>query len=166
MEALGHARHHMAVFDEATGTLMAGDALGVQFTGAGLYQALPPPDVDIDRSLATLARLAALEPDTVLLGHFGPVPDPAEALATAEGQQRTLGEATRAAWRLGGAEAAREAATRTVPLAGAVGEAAAVARWQELGWDVNTVLGLVDWAERTAGAVEARQGDERPERGS
>lgn len=163
MEALGHARHHMAVLDEATGTVMAGDALGVQFTGAGLYQALPPPDVDIERSLATLDRLARLEPETLLLGHFGPVPEPAEAIAVAGDQQRTLGEATRAAWREGGTPAATEAAAQAVSLVNAVGDSQAIIRWRELGWDVNTVRGLVDWAERTAGTSEEESGDERPE---
>jgi glyoxylase-like metal-dependent hydrolase (beta-lactamase superfamily II) len=162
MEALGHARHHMAVLDEATGTVMAGDALGVQFTGAGLYQALPPPDVDIERSLATLDRLARLEPDVLLLGHFGPVPDPAMAIAVAADQQRALGEATLTAWREGGAPAATEAAATAVSITNAVGDNRAVTRWQELGWDANTVLGLVDWAERTEAAATSA-GDERPE---
>ena len=50
VETLGHARHHMSVLDEATGTVMAGDAAGVMFRGGGLYPALPPPDVDLARA--------------------------------------------------------------------------------------------------------------------
>ena len=147
-EALGHARHHMAVLDEATGTLMAGDALGVQFTGAGLYQALPPPDIDIDRSLATLGMLADLTPETLLLGHYGPVPDPQEAIAAAVAQQSSLAAPVRDAWRSGGLAEVATAVERVLPFAETVGEPGAIARWGRLRWVENTVAGLADWAER------------------
>ncbi len=42
----GHARHHMSVLDEWTGTVLAGDAVGVRMRGGGLYPALPPPEID------------------------------------------------------------------------------------------------------------------------
>jgi glyoxylase-like metal-dependent hydrolase (beta-lactamase superfamily II) len=148
LEALGHARHHMAVLDEATGTLMAGDALGVQFAGAGLYQALPPPDIDLDRSLATLRALAELTPETLLLGHFGPVPDAQEALAVATAQQAALAGPVRDAWRGGGIDAVAAAVERVLPFAETVGEQAAIDRWTDLRWVENTVAGLADWAER------------------
>ncbi len=147
-EALGHARHHMAVLDEATGTLMAGDALGVQFTGAGLYQALPPPDIDIDRSLATLRLLADLAPETLLLGHYGPVPDAQEAFAVATAQQAALAGPVREAWRAGGIDAVAAAVERVLPFAETVDDQVAVRRWTDLRWVENTVAGLADWAER------------------
>jgi glyoxylase-like metal-dependent hydrolase (beta-lactamase superfamily II) len=154
LEALGHARHHMAVLDEATGALMAGDALGVQFTGAGLYQALPPPDVDLDRSVATLRMLADLAPETLLLGHFGPVPDAQAAIAVATAQQTALAEPVRDAWRAGGIDAVAAAVERVLPFAETVGEQAAVERWTDLRWVENTVAGLADWAERMPGGDE------------
>jgi glyoxylase-like metal-dependent hydrolase (beta-lactamase superfamily II) len=153
LEALGHARHHMAVLDEATGTLMAGDALGAQFTGAGLYPALPPPDVDLDRSLATLRMFADLEPETLLLGHFGPVPDAQDAIAVAAAQQAALAGPVRDAWRDGGVDAVAAAVERVLPFAETVGEQAAIDRWRDLGWVDHTVAGLADWAERMPGSA-------------
>ena len=147
-EAMGHARHHMAVLDEATGTLMAGDALGVQFAGAGLYQALPPPDIDIDRSLATLERLAGMAPETLLLGHYGPVGDPQEAIAVAVQQQSVLAAAVREAWGSGGLAEIATAVERVLPFAETVGEPGAIARWDRLRWVEGTVAGLADWAAR------------------
>lgn len=147
-EALGHARHHMAVLDLATGTLMAGDALGVQFAGGGLYQALPPPDIDIDRSLATLGRLADLAPETLLLGHFGPVADPQEAIAVAVAQQSALGARARDAWTSGGLAEVAAVVEQVLPFAETVGDPGAIERWQLLRWVESTVAGLADWAAR------------------
>jgi glyoxylase-like metal-dependent hydrolase (beta-lactamase superfamily II) len=158
LEALGHARHHIAVLDEATGTLMAGDALGVQFPGSGLYQALPPPDIDLDRSLTTLRQLARLVPETLLLGHFGPVTDPQEAIAAAIDQQSALAGPVRDAWRAGGVDAVAAAVERVLPFAETVGAQWAVDRWTDLRWVENTVLGLADWAERLAGAPAGEGG--------
>ena len=62
LETPGHARHHMAVLDEASGTVLAGDAVGARFLGGGLYPTLPPPDVDLAAGVASLDRLPALAP--------------------------------------------------------------------------------------------------------
>lgn len=166
IEALGHARHHMAVLDEATGALIAGDALGVQFAGAGLYQALPPPDIDLDRSIATLRMLAGLDPETLLLGHYGPVPDAQEALAVATAQQSALVDPVREAWRTGGYDAVAATLERITPFAATVGDAAAITRWTDLRWVENTVAGLADWAERmpepSSGPDEGRSHPDEP----
>ena len=42
LETTGHARHHMSVHDEATGTVFAGDAAGARLAGGGLYPTMPP----------------------------------------------------------------------------------------------------------------------------
>ena len=147
-EALGHARHHMAVLDEATGTLMAGDALGVQFTGAGLYQALPPPDIDIDRSLATLR--AARGPRT---GDppAGPLRARAGRAGGARGRDCAAGCAGGAG--SGGMARGRDRCGGRGGRAGAAvrrdgGRAGRDRRWTDLRWVENTVAGLADWAER------------------
>jgi glyoxylase-like metal-dependent hydrolase (beta-lactamase superfamily II) len=151
VEALGHARHHMAVLDEATGTILAGDALGVAFAGSGLYPAVPPPDFDLAAATVTLARLAALRADRLCLAHFGPVPDPAAAIALSERQQTVAAEAALSAWRR---EPTREAVERAVaealPLEPAVVDEAAIGRWRSLAWAGANVDGLVVWAERLA----------------
>jgi glyoxylase-like metal-dependent hydrolase (beta-lactamase superfamily II) len=151
VEALGHARHHMAVLDEATGSLLAGDALGVAFQGSGLYPAVPPPDFDLAATRTTLARLAALRPERVCLAHFGPVPDPQAAIALSERQQTIAAEAALSGWRR---EPTRDAVARAmyeaVPLEPAVADEAAIGRWRSLAWAEANVDGLVVWAERMA----------------
>ncbi len=150
LEAPGHARHQMAILDEATGTLMAGDALGMQIQGGGLYPAIPPPEFDLDQSLATLRRLAELEPETLLLGHFGAVADPQESIAVAAAQQALVAEAAWEAYGTGGADAVADAMWRALPLQETVQSADAVATWQRLGWASNNIDGLVRWADRRA----------------
>ncbi len=150
VEAPGHARHHMAVLDEATGTVMAGDALGVRFAGGGLYPAIPPPEFDLEQSIDTLRRLAEMDPETLLLGHYGPVPDPQEAIAGAVSQQTIVAEAGWDAWRSGGAGAVAAAVSQALPLEQAVQSAASVELWERLGWVPNNAAGVTRWAERRA----------------
>ncbi len=155
-ETLGHARHHMSVLDEATGTVLAGDALGVCFPGGGLYPALPPPDVDLDAGGRSLALLATLAPARLCLAHFGPVPDPQEALALAREQLARAGEATRSAMAAGGGtERIAAEMGRLLPLEPAVRDPGALARWRRLGWAESNIDGLAGWAESLPG-VEAR----------
>jgi len=77
----GHARHHMALLDEGSGSLFTGDAIGVYLPEAGVIRpATPPPEFHLEESLETIAKLKALEPKRVFPTHFGPVPDPQAAL--------------------------------------------------------------------------------------
>jgi glyoxylase-like metal-dependent hydrolase (beta-lactamase superfamily II) len=85
VDSPGHAKHHHAVLDEQTGTLLVGDAVGVQLPEIGVLRpATPPPDFDLEDATASLRRFAALRPERVVLTHYGPVDDPAETLAEAE----------------------------------------------------------------------------------
>ncbi len=152
IDAPGHARHHVAVLDEATGTLMAGDALGVRLAEAGLYPSIPPPEFDLDQALATLRRLSTLEPERLLLGHYGPVPDPQEAIALAITQQTIAAETAWAAWRTDGPGAVSDAVARALPLDEAVQNAAAIDVWERLDWARNNIAGLARWAERRSAA--------------
>lgn len=148
VDAPGHARHHVALLDEATGALIAGDALGVQFPGSGLYPALPPPEFDRDASLATLDALAALDPEVLLIGHFGPVRAPREAIAAAQRQQALVADAALAAWRQAGEGGVDAAVQAVLPLASTVADPEALRRWGLTRWSDNTTAGLVAWAER------------------
>ena len=148
-ETPGHARHHMSILDEATGAVLAGDAVGVRFPGGGIYPALPPPDIDLDAGDRSLALLAALAPTRLCLAHFGPVPDPKEALARAREQLARAGEATRAAMAAGGGtERIAAELGRLLPLEPAVRDPAVVALWRGLGWAEANLDGLAGWAER------------------
>jgi glyoxylase-like metal-dependent hydrolase (beta-lactamase superfamily II) len=85
VDSPGHAKHHQAVLDEGTGTLLVGDAVGVQLAGAGaLRPAMPPPDFNLEQAVASLRGFRALHPTRLVLSHYGPVADPQAALVEAE----------------------------------------------------------------------------------
>ncbi|MGE0027337.1 MAG: MBL fold metallo-hydrolase [Thermoleophilia bacterium] len=141
----GHARHHMAVLDETTGTVIAGDALGLRFHGAGAYPALPPPEIDPPAGQASLDRLDELRPTAVCPAHFGPVPDPSEAIEDARRQLALAAEAARAA---PDRDALAGDLERAIPMAASIGDPEAVALLERLGWAPQTVDGLWAWSRR------------------
>jgi glyoxylase-like metal-dependent hydrolase (beta-lactamase superfamily II) len=85
IDSPGHAKHHHAVLDSHTGTLLVGDAVGVRLPEVGVLRpAVPPPDFDLEQAVASLRRFASLQPTQVVLTHYGPVPAPLETLDEAE----------------------------------------------------------------------------------
>jgi glyoxylase-like metal-dependent hydrolase (beta-lactamase superfamily II) len=85
VDSPGHAKHHHAVLDERTGTLLVGDAVGVKLPDFGILRpATPPPDFDLEQATHSLRRFAELRPTSVVLTHYGPVDHPMETLAEAE----------------------------------------------------------------------------------
>jgi len=85
VDSPGHAKHHHAVLDETTGTLLVGDAVGVQLPDIGVLRpATPPPDFDLEQATASLRRFRELKPQRVVLTHYGPVARPDDTLAEAE----------------------------------------------------------------------------------
>jgi glyoxylase-like metal-dependent hydrolase (beta-lactamase superfamily II) len=142
----GHARHHMAVLDETTGTVLAGDALGLRFRGAGAYPALPPPEIDPAAGRASLDRLAELRAPVLCVAHFGPVPDPGEALDAAMRQLTLAAEAAAAAPDRDALATDLEA---LMPLEASLADPDAIAILGRLGWAPQTVDGLWAWAGRT-----------------
>ena len=53
----GHASHHVALHDDATGALFTGEAIGSHLPWADAYRpALPPPEVDVEAALASIER--------------------------------------------------------------------------------------------------------------
>jgi glyoxylase-like metal-dependent hydrolase (beta-lactamase superfamily II) len=67
----GHTPGHIAVFDEASGLLVAGDALNAEdgrLTGAN-----PRFTPDMDEANASIQKLARRDVETVLMGHSDPV---------------------------------------------------------------------------------------------
>ncbi len=72
----GHARHHIAFFDEVTGALMTGDAAGVRLIGGWRPRpAVPPPDLDLVKLFESIDRMQNLRPRRILFTHFGESPD-------------------------------------------------------------------------------------------
>jgi glyoxylase-like metal-dependent hydrolase (beta-lactamase superfamily II) len=85
VDSPGHAKHHHAVLDEQTGTLLVGDAVGVLLPDLGVLRpATPPPDFDLDLAVQSLRRFAELRPERMVLTHYGPVVDAQDTLAAAE----------------------------------------------------------------------------------
>ncbi|MGE5225409.1 MAG: MBL fold metallo-hydrolase [Planctomycetaceae bacterium] len=80
----GHASHHVALLDTATGAMCTGEAIGSYLPWAEAYRpALPPPEVDVEAALATVERIRARGPSCLLTSHFGPTPDAELACARA-----------------------------------------------------------------------------------
>jgi glyoxylase-like metal-dependent hydrolase (beta-lactamase superfamily II) len=70
--APGHARHHVVYFDPETRDAYTGDAAGGRVPPADLVAApTPPPEVEVDVWLESLAMLRSLEPARVCMTHFG-----------------------------------------------------------------------------------------------
>jgi glyoxylase-like metal-dependent hydrolase (beta-lactamase superfamily II) len=99
----GHAKHHLALHDSATGVLFVGDAVGVRLPGGGtLRPATPPADFDLAQALDSLGRFAQRSPTALALAHYGLLPgDPQTALAEAADVLRDWASVAEAAWRAG-----------------------------------------------------------------
>ncbi len=73
LETPGHASHHHAYLDEASGDLFTGDAAGVAMPGSRYVgPPTPPPDLDVPAWKRTLARMREVRASRLLLTHFGP----------------------------------------------------------------------------------------------
>jgi glyoxylase-like metal-dependent hydrolase (beta-lactamase superfamily II) len=73
----GHASHHVAYLHEASGTAFVGDMAGVRIPPYDLTLApTPPPDIDVGAWERSLDAIAAWEPETLALTHFGTADDP------------------------------------------------------------------------------------------
>jgi glyoxylase-like metal-dependent hydrolase (beta-lactamase superfamily II) len=78
----GHARHHVAYRHAGSGWVFAGDTAGVRLPPGDLLLApTPPPDFDLDAWLGSIDTIAAWEPETLAITHFGDYRDVAEHLA-------------------------------------------------------------------------------------
>ena len=70
----GHAKHHLALLDSATGAVFTGDALGIHPPDVPVLRpATPPPDYDLELALGSIERIRSLAGDLVLFSHFGAV---------------------------------------------------------------------------------------------
>lgn len=86
----GHAWHHVAFLDDASGVAFVGDTAGERYPGEQyVLPVTPPPDIDIDRWMTSSERIRAWGASQLMITHFGAFPDPARHLAEHE---RRLGE--------------------------------------------------------------------------
>jgi glyoxylase-like metal-dependent hydrolase (beta-lactamase superfamily II) len=92
----GHARHHHAYLDEASGLLFAGDIAGVRMPNMTYVRPpTPPPELDLEAWQASLAKLRALPIRQIALTHFGVFEDVARHLDELERRLLDWGEFTR-----------------------------------------------------------------------
>lgn len=156
IETPGHAKHHMAILDEETGTLFAGDLVGVSMSQGEQYPATPPADIDFEGWLTSLDRVADVRPTVVCPAHFGPVEDAERGIATAREQIETLARVSSATWAAGGGvPALARAIERELPLEGAVHDARALDNWRFVGWYEANPDGVALWAQARAEAAAA-----------
>ena len=102
VDSPGHAKHHLALHDSASGVLFAGDAVGVRLPDAGVLRpSTPPPDFDLDQALHSLGRFAERRPAGLALAHYGLMADPVALLEEAGDTLTRWAEVAEKAWRSG-----------------------------------------------------------------
>ncbi len=68
----GHAKHHVSLWHESTGTMFCGDAVGVKLPDVGiLWPATPPPDFDLSLVRSSLEYMASRSPSHLAFAHYG-----------------------------------------------------------------------------------------------
>ncbi len=77
----GHASHHVCYFHEQSGTAFVGDVAAVRIPPSDLIvPPTPPPDIDIETWLDSIAIVESWRPERLALTHFGAIDDPIEHL--------------------------------------------------------------------------------------
>jgi glyoxylase-like metal-dependent hydrolase (beta-lactamase superfamily II) len=77
LDTPGHARHHICLHDERTGHLFTGDTFGISYREldvdgrAMIFPTTTPVQFDPQAMHASIDRIAALNPQSVYLTHFG-----------------------------------------------------------------------------------------------
>ena len=75
----GHASHHVALHDDASGVVFTGEAIGSHLPWADGYRpALPPPEVDVEAALTSIEAIRACGATALMTSHFGPIDDAEE----------------------------------------------------------------------------------------
>ncbi|MDE2973183.1 MAG: MBL fold metallo-hydrolase [Gemmatimonadota bacterium] len=82
----GHARHHVAYYEAATGTAWVGDVGGIRIRGGPALPVTPPPDIDVEGWKASMERVMAWTPERIVATHFGPFEDPGAHFAALSAQ--------------------------------------------------------------------------------
>jgi len=77
----GHASHHVCYLHEESGTAFVGDVAACRIPTSQLVMPpTPPPDIDIELWLGSIATVESWTPERLALTHFGPVDDPSAHL--------------------------------------------------------------------------------------
>ncbi|HVF53988.1 MAG TPA: MBL fold metallo-hydrolase [Actinomycetota bacterium] len=72
IETPGHAYHHHAYFNEDTGDLFTGDALGIFMQHPRVIRpATPPPELHVEKAVSSIERLRKIGAVALYFTHFG-----------------------------------------------------------------------------------------------
>jgi glyoxylase-like metal-dependent hydrolase (beta-lactamase superfamily II) len=72
----GHAYHHLAYLDPASGAMFAGDVAGIRLPGQSYVRPpTPPPEVDVDAWLRSIEAIRGVGPESIWPTHFGSFDD-------------------------------------------------------------------------------------------
>jgi glyoxylase-like metal-dependent hydrolase (beta-lactamase superfamily II) len=92
----GHASHHVAFLHEDTGWAFVGDVAGVRVPPeTHTMMPTPPPDIDVEAWLDSIATVESWTPETIAVTHFGAHEDVAATLDDARTQLRRWAGAAR-----------------------------------------------------------------------
>jgi glyoxylase-like metal-dependent hydrolase (beta-lactamase superfamily II) len=81
----GHAYHHLAFYEPASGALFAGDVAGVRLPGQSYVKPpTPPPEIDIDAWKESIEAIRKLAPKALYPTHFGSYEDTERHLSELE----------------------------------------------------------------------------------
>jgi glyoxylase-like metal-dependent hydrolase (beta-lactamase superfamily II) len=73
----GHASHHVCYFHEDSGTAFVGDVAAVRIPPSALVvPPTPPPDIDIETWIESIALVESWRPERLALTHFGQIDEP------------------------------------------------------------------------------------------
>lgn len=105
----GHASHHVSYFNADSGIAFVGDTAGVRPIQDGMVlPPTPPPDIDLERWVASLEAIGAWHPDTLLLTHFGPHGQTDAHLAELRDRLELVGDLARRSLEQDGDDPAKE----------------------------------------------------------
>ena len=92
----GHASHHVCYFHETSGTAFVGDVAAVRILPCELIvPPTPPPDIDVETWIESIAIVESWRPERLALTHFGQVDEPLEHLEKVRERLREEAEMAR-----------------------------------------------------------------------
>jgi glyoxylase-like metal-dependent hydrolase (beta-lactamase superfamily II) len=123
VETPGHARHHHAFQDDATGILFVGDALGVRLQDIGSFRpATPPPEFNLEAAIESIERIRGVGATELWLTHYASQQDGASGCSVDEACDKAIDSLKR--W----ADWVKTARTKTRDLEAAAAEVTAHAK--------------------------------------
>ena len=92
----GHASHHVSYLHEDSGWAFVGDVAGVRIPPVDhTLMPTPPPDIDVEAWLDSIATVESWSPETIAVTHFGAHEDVAATLDDARTQLRRWADVAR-----------------------------------------------------------------------